>query len=189
MYEPSPLDRMIPVVSALDTDPGVIATTLSSPTDVRSPFFNAMAGFKPVTGTPLQSVSLTFTGSTWPFLSLFVTGVFVTGGTNSPVPTFTGVGPKGVEGAVFVGDFRRHRLAARRREPVSQRDRRGAPGARLRAAVREGQQVGPRGVGAGVGEERRDRARHEGERAGVRIRRRDVRDRRLDVVDGQRERR
>src|SRR3954453_5166164 len=94
MYEPSPFDRLLPVVSALETDPGVIATTLSSPIDVRSPFFNAMAGFKPVTGAPLQSVSLTFTGNTWPLLSFFVPGVFVTGGRNSPVPTFTGVGPK-----------------------------------------------------------------------------------------------
>src|SRR5947207_618642 len=38
---------------------------------------------------PLQSVSWTFTGSTWPFLSLFVTGVFVTGGRNAPEPTPT----------------------------------------------------------------------------------------------------
>src|SRR3954452_2112519 len=99
MYEPSPFDRMIPVVSALETDPGVIETTLSSPIDVRSPFFNAMAGFKPVTGAPLQSVSLTFTGNTWPLLSLFVTGVFGTGGRTSPAPTSPGVGQRGSEGA------------------------------------------------------------------------------------------
>src|SRR5437764_5883322 len=41
------------------------------------------------TPAPLQSVIWIFTGSTWPFLSLFVTGVFVTGGRNAPVPTPT----------------------------------------------------------------------------------------------------
>jgi hypothetical protein len=53
---------MIPVVSALDTDRRI--NTLSSPTDVRPPLLQCDGRFKPVTGTPLQSVSLTFTGST-----------------------------------------------------------------------------------------------------------------------------
>src|SRR6266550_3897304 len=58
-----------------------------------------MAGLRFVIATPLQSVSLIFTGRTWPFLSLFVTFVFVMGGRNSPVPTLSGVAPKVAEAA------------------------------------------------------------------------------------------
>src|ERR1041384_7522230 len=90
MYEPSePLERMTPVVSAADDEVGVIGTTESSGTDVWSPATRRIDGGRLFTPAPLQSVIWIFTGSTWPFFSLLVTGVFVTGGRNAPEPTPT----------------------------------------------------------------------------------------------------
>src|ERR687888_33485 len=90
MYEPSePAERMTPVVSAAEDDVGVIGTTESSGTEVWSPATSRIDGERLFTPAPLQSVIWIFTGSTWPFFSLFVTGVFVTGGRNAPVPTPT----------------------------------------------------------------------------------------------------
>src|SRR2546421_8118378 len=80
---------MTPVVSAAEADVGVIWTTESSATDVWSPATSLIEGERLFTPAPLQSVIWIFTGSTWPFFSLFVTGVFVTGGWNEPVPTPT----------------------------------------------------------------------------------------------------
>src|SRR2546421_12060320 len=80
---------MTPVVSAAEDEVGVIWTTLSSGIDVWSPATSLIEGERLLRPAPLQSVSWTFTGSTWPFFSLFVTGVFVTGGRNAPVPTPT----------------------------------------------------------------------------------------------------
>src|SRR5919109_2699637 len=97
MYEPSvPLDRITPVVSALDTDSGVIATAVSSNVAVWSPSTSRIAGDRLLTPAPLQSVIWILTGSTCPFFSLFVTGWFVIGGRNAPVPTWTPI--------VFVSD-------------------------------------------------------------------------------------
>src|ERR671939_1276233 len=88
MYEPSvAFDRMTPVVSAAETEPGVIETALSSGSDVWSPATSRIAGVRLFTPAPVQSVIWIFTGSTWPFFSLFVTGWFVIGGRNAPVPT------------------------------------------------------------------------------------------------------
>src|SRR5437868_8698207 len=90
MYEPSlPLERMTPVVSAFETDVGVIVSVPVSLTGVWSPSTSRIVGERLFTPAPLQSVIWIFTGSTWPFFSLFVTGVFVTGGRNAPVPTPT----------------------------------------------------------------------------------------------------
>src|SRR5438093_8588128 len=90
MYEPSlPLERMMPVVSAFETDPGVMLTTASSDVVVWSPAPSRITGWRLFTPTPLQSVTWILTGRTWPFFSLFVTGVFVTGGRKAPVPTDT----------------------------------------------------------------------------------------------------
>src|SRR3989440_1353797 len=80
---------MTPVVSAAEADVGVIWTTESSATDVWSPATSLIEGERLFTPAPLQSVIWIFTGSTWPFFSLFVTGVFVTGGRNAPEPTPT----------------------------------------------------------------------------------------------------
>src|SRR5205085_6184100 len=90
MYEPSePLERMTPVVSAAEDEVGVIWTIESSGTEVWSPATSRIDGDRLFTPPPLQSVIWIFTGRTWPFLSLFVTGVFVTGGWNEPEPTPT----------------------------------------------------------------------------------------------------
>src|SRR5437588_7882673 len=90
MYDPSlPLERMTPVVSAFETDGGVMATDVSSKIVVWSPATSRIAGTRLFTPAPPQSVIWIFTGSTWPFLSLFVTGWFVIGGRNPPVPTPT----------------------------------------------------------------------------------------------------
>src|SRR2546421_7702529 len=78
---------MTPVVSAAEADVGVIWTTESSATDVWSPATSLIEGERLFTPAPLQSVIWIFTGSTWPFFSLFVTGWFVIGGRNPPVPT------------------------------------------------------------------------------------------------------
>src|ERR671939_1079736 len=80
---------MTPVVSADEEDVGVIATTESSGTEVWSPATSRIDGDRLFTPAPLQSVIWIFTGRTWPFFSLFVTGVFVTGGRNAPEPTPT----------------------------------------------------------------------------------------------------
>src|SRR5919197_6173586 len=97
MYEPSePAERMTPFVSAAEDEVGVIWTIESSGTDVWSPATSRIEGDRLFTPAPLQSVIWIFTGSTWPFFSLFVTGVFVTGGRNPPVPTPTVI--------VFVSD-------------------------------------------------------------------------------------
>src|SRR5438105_2196725 len=80
---------MTPVVSAAEDEVGVIWTTLSSGMDVWSPATSRIDGDRLLSPAPLQSVSCTFTGSTWPFFSLFVTGVFVTGGRKAPDPTPT----------------------------------------------------------------------------------------------------
>src|SRR5919197_5069729 len=80
---------MTPVVSAADDDVGVIWTIESSGTEVWSPATSLIEGDRLFTPAPLQSVIWIFTGSTWPFFSLFVTGVLVTGGRNAPVPTPT----------------------------------------------------------------------------------------------------
>src|SRR5688572_15015974 len=78
---------MTPVVSAELTDSGVIVTVVSSATPVvRSPLFSSIRGARLATGAPAQSVTLTFTGSTWPFFSLSVTGWFVIGGRKLPEP-------------------------------------------------------------------------------------------------------
>src|ERR671924_2236809 len=90
MYEPSvAFERMTPVVSAAETEPGVITTALSSEIVVRSPATRRIAGARLFTPAPVQSVIWIFTGSTWPFRSLSVTGWFVIGGRNAPVPTPT----------------------------------------------------------------------------------------------------
>src|SRR5947209_10836033 len=90
MYEPSvALERITPVVSAAETDGGVIETTASSLVVVWSPAPSRIAGVSPLTGAPLQSLIWIFTGRTWLFLSLFVTGWLVIGGKNAPVPTPT----------------------------------------------------------------------------------------------------
>src|SRR5881227_3349271 len=80
---------MTPVVSAAEDDVGVIWTIESSGTEVWSPAASRIEGDRLFTPAPLQSVIWIFTGRTCPFLSLFVTGVFVTGGRNAPVPTPT----------------------------------------------------------------------------------------------------
>src|SRR5438874_1842580 len=80
---------MTPVVSAAEDEVGVIWTIESSGTEVWSPATSRIVGERLFTPAPLQSVIWIFTGSTWPFFSLFVTGVFVTGGRNAPVPTPT----------------------------------------------------------------------------------------------------
>src|SRR5919197_5529712 len=80
---------MTPVVSAAEDEVGVIATIESSATDVWSPATSRIDGERLFTPAPLLSVIWIFTGSTWPFFSLFVTGVLVTGGRNAPVPTPT----------------------------------------------------------------------------------------------------
>src|SRR5919198_4767747 len=80
---------MTPVVSAAEDEVGVIATIESSATDVWSPATSRIDGERLFTPAPLQSVIWIFTGSTWPFFSLFVTGVLVTGGRNAPEPTPT----------------------------------------------------------------------------------------------------
>src|SRR2546421_3835760 len=80
---------MTPVVSAAEDEVGVIWTIESSGTEVWSPATSRIDGDRLFTPWPLQSVIWIFTGSTWPFFSLFVTGVFVTGGRNAPVPTPT----------------------------------------------------------------------------------------------------
>src|SRR5215210_3052850 len=89
MYVPSPFERITPVVSAALTDGGTIVSVPSSYIGVRSPFISLISGARFVTATPLQSVTLILTGSTWPFFSLSVTGWFVIGGRNSPVPILT----------------------------------------------------------------------------------------------------
>src|SRR5918911_4843200 len=90
MYEPSvAFDRMTPVVSAAEAEPGVIVTAPSSAVAVWSPATSRIAGVRLFTPAPLQSVILIFTGSTWPFRSLSVTGWLVIGGRNPPVPTPT----------------------------------------------------------------------------------------------------
>ena len=66
-----------------------IATTASSAVAVWSPAPNRIAGTRLFTPPPLQFVIWIFTGSTWPFFNLFVTGWFVIGGRNAPVPTPT----------------------------------------------------------------------------------------------------
>ena len=76
----------MPLVSAELTDGGVITSVVSSLAGVRSPARRRMAGARLVTGFPLQSVILTLTGRTWPFLSLSVTDAFVMGGMKMPVP-------------------------------------------------------------------------------------------------------
>src|SRR3990170_100318 len=88
MYFPS-AGRINPSVSAEDTEGGVMSTTASSGTAVRSPANSLIAGLKVVTLAPLQFVMLILTGSTCLFFSLFVTGWLVIGGKNSPVPTPT----------------------------------------------------------------------------------------------------
>src|SRR5205085_2094529 len=80
---------MTPVVSAADDEVGVIWTIESSGTEVWSPATSRIDGDRLFTPAPLQSVIWIFTGSTWPFLSLFVTGWFVIGGRKAPVPTPT----------------------------------------------------------------------------------------------------
>src|SRR5919206_2869502 len=80
---------MTPVVSAAEDEVGVIWTIESSGTEVWSPATRRIVGLRLFTPAPLQSVIWIFTGSTWPFLSLFVTGWFVMGGRNAPVPTPT----------------------------------------------------------------------------------------------------
>src|SRR5205085_8616732 len=80
---------MTPVVSAADDEVGVIWTIESSGTEVWSPATSRIDGDRLFKPAPLQSVIWIFTGRTWPFLSLFVTGVFVTGGRNAPDPTPT----------------------------------------------------------------------------------------------------
>src|ERR671931_1933872 len=80
---------MTPVVSAAEDDVGVIWTIESSGTEVWSPATSRIEGERLFTPAPLQSVIWIFTGRTWPFFSLFVTGVFVTGGRNTPEPTPT----------------------------------------------------------------------------------------------------
>src|SRR5919201_6630476 len=90
MYEPSvPFDRMTPVVSAAETEVGVIVIVLSSASDVWSPSTRRIAGARLFTAAPLQFVIWIFTGRTWPFRSLSVTGWFVIGGRNAPEPTPT----------------------------------------------------------------------------------------------------
>src|SRR2546423_553422 len=83
---------MTPVVSAAEDEVGVIWTIESSGTEVWSPATSRIDGERLFTPWPLQSVIWIFTGSTWPFFSLFVTGVFVTGGWDEPVATPTGIG-------------------------------------------------------------------------------------------------
>src|ERR687883_1441552 len=90
MYEPSvAFERMTPLVSAAETEPGVIETALSSTTEVWSPATSRIAGVRLFTPAPVQLVIWIFTGSTWPFRSLSVTGWLVIGGRNAPVPTPT----------------------------------------------------------------------------------------------------
>src|SRR5919206_3356734 len=90
MYEPSVLARrMTPLESAAETEPGVIETALSSGSDVWSPATSRIAGVRLFTPAPAQSVIWIFTGSTWPFRSLSVTGWLVIGGRNAPFPTPT----------------------------------------------------------------------------------------------------
>src|SRR5437764_14575318 len=80
---------MTPVVSAAEDEVGVIGTTESSGTEVWSPATSLIDGDRLFTPTPLQSVIWIFTGSTWLFFSLFVTGWLVIGGRKPPVPTPT----------------------------------------------------------------------------------------------------
>src|ERR687887_1061167 len=80
---------MTPVVSAAEDEVGVIWTIESSATCVWSPATSRIDGDRLFTPAPLQSVIWIFTGSTWPFRSLSVTGWFVIGGRNAPVPTPT----------------------------------------------------------------------------------------------------
>src|SRR5947208_12573784 len=80
---------MTPLVSAAEDEVGVIWTIESSGTEVWSPATSLIDGDRLFTPAPLQSVIWTFTGRTWPFFSLFVTGVFVTGGRRALVPTPT----------------------------------------------------------------------------------------------------
>src|SRR5919197_4735236 len=90
MYEPSvAFERMTPVVSAAETDPGVMTTAVSSESVVWSPWTRRIAGARLFTPAPVQLVIWIFTGSTWPFRSLSVTGWFVIGGRNAPEPTPT----------------------------------------------------------------------------------------------------
>src|SRR2546421_2623297 len=83
---------MTPVVSAFDTDGGVIVTTASSDVVVWSPGPSRIAGTRLFCPTPLQSVIWILTGSTWPFLSLFVTGWLVIGGGKAPAAAPAGGG-------------------------------------------------------------------------------------------------
>src|SRR5919198_2128397 len=78
---------MTPVVSAALLDVGVIVTAVLSVCGVRSPFTSLIAGLRLLSGAPAQSLTWTFTGSTWLFLSLSVTDWLVIGGWNAPVPT------------------------------------------------------------------------------------------------------
>src|ERR671933_11339 len=78
---------MNPVVSAALTEAGVMVSVASSYVGVRSPLRSRMAGWRFVSGAPLQSVNFTLTGRTWPFLSLSVTGWLVIGARKEPVPT------------------------------------------------------------------------------------------------------
>src|SRR5919198_76762 len=96
---------MTPVVSALLTLGGVITSVLSSVCGVRSPFSRRIAGVRFVSGLPLQSLNFTFTGKTWPFLSLSVTDALVIGARNWPVPTAT---------TVVAAHLERRRLASGR---------------------------------------------------------------------------
>src|SRR5437588_5128667 len=90
MYDPSdPFARMTPLVSADDTEAGVITSVPVSFAGVWSPCTSRIAGDKPLSGAPVQSLSCTLTGRTWPFFSLSATGWFVIGGRNAPVPTPT----------------------------------------------------------------------------------------------------
>src|SRR5919201_3611277 len=90
MYEPSvEARRMTPLVSAAETESGVIRTALSSEIVVWSPATSRIDGARLLTPAPLQSVILILTGRTCPFRSLSVTGWFVIGGRNAPLPTLT----------------------------------------------------------------------------------------------------
>src|ERR1051325_1768129 len=80
---------MTPVVSAAGDEGGVIWTIESPGTEGWAPATRRIDGDRLFTPAPLQSVIWIFTGRTCPFFSLFVTGVFVTGGRNAPEPTPT----------------------------------------------------------------------------------------------------
>src|SRR4029077_8833699 len=81
--------RITPVVSADETESGVIAASWLSFWSVRSPLLSPMVGESPLIGAPVQSLIDTFTGSTCPLLSWSVTGWLVIGARNAPLPTLT----------------------------------------------------------------------------------------------------